>query len=136
MPWLADIVTILEGASIGTFNVDIFASSKAVIPLLASGAATVHITATAGIDPENTHNATIRPAYVQPGAQVVVRSTNPLAADATARLAYDALFAVRNQFVNSGWYKWIRPQQEPFDAGVDDQGRVRVAFNVIANKRP
>jgi len=34
------------------------------------------------------------------------------------------------------WYKYIRPVQEPFDAGSDSTGRPWVKFNVESNKRP
>jgi hypothetical protein len=53
-----------------------------------------------------------------------------------AAAAYAALFKIRNQFINSGWYKWIKPLQEPADIGLDTTGQARIVFNVIANKRP
>lgn len=136
MPWLADIITVLEGASVGTFNADLFASTMADVPLLASGVPTVAVVETGGTAPDNTQNATVTPAYLQPGAQVMVRGGDYVATMAKARAAYNALFAVRNQFINSGWYVSIRPTQEPFDLGVDDRGQARVAFNVLGKKRP
>lgn len=140
MAWLEDLVTQLEAEGVGTFGVSIFASSRASVPVLASGLATVHIIETGGEAPENTHNALITPGYLQPGAQITSRADDYDAAMAKARQAYNALFKVRNQFINSGWYKWIKPLQEPFDlqapAGVDPRGQCRIVFNVIGNKRP
>jgi hypothetical protein len=34
------------------------------------------------------------------------------------------------------FYQEINPLQEPFDLGVDDLGRVRIAFNISVVKRP
>jgi hypothetical protein len=34
------------------------------------------------------------------------------------------------------FYLWIRPLQEPFDLGIDEKGRARVAFNVTTRKTP
>lgn len=136
MPWLNDLVTQLQAEGVGTFNADIFASSKAVPPVLASGFATIVIIDTGGTDPEKTHNSVILPAYLRPSAQLTARADSYEAADAKARAAYAALVKVRNQFIGATWYKWINPLQEPFDGGVDDRGQIRVWFNVIGNKRP
>ena len=136
MAFLDDMIDILELDGVGTANTDIFASSAATIPLLASGLATLHLIQTAGLEPERTHNAVLTPAYVQPGMQVTAAANTYAAAFAKATLAYNSLFKIRNQFINSGWYKWVKPLQEPGDSGVNPSGQSRVSFNVIANKRP
>ena len=134
MAWLDDIVTALQAAGVGTLNADIFVSSRAVVPVLASGFATISIKSTPGTSPENTHNSTTRPAYLQPGAQILVRADDWEEAETKALAAYSALYQVQNEFINSGWYKWIRPTQEPFDMGLDARGQQQqVAFNVIGN---
>ena len=74
---------------------------------------------------------------VMPGCQVVVRSTDPVAARALAWQAWDAVIRVRNTFVNGTWYRSIRAMQNPFDDGHDaTQGRSRFVFNVIGDKKP
>lgn len=138
MSWLNDLIAKLEGDGVGTFGQNIFATTMAGVPVLASGEATLQITVTGGTGPEHTHNSTIRPAYVQPAAQLTARADAYEDAHAMAQAAYDSLTMVRNEFLVSGgsWYAWIKALQEPFDGGVDERGQVRVQFNVIAKKRP
>lgn len=137
MPWLDDIVTVLEDAGVGVLGVNIFVGSRATVPAVVSGEVSLHVVATPGTSPEHTHNSVIVPGYVQPGAQLCARGEDLDLCYALAQDAYNACYAVRNQFINSGWYKWIRPTQEPYDlGGVDDRDQVRVAFNVLGNKRP
>lgn len=33
------------------------------------------------------------------------------------------------------WYLWIKPQQPPYDAELDDPGRAQVAFFIMARKQ-
>jgi hypothetical protein len=142
--WTDDIVTLLQDAGVGTLNEDIFVTSKATVPMLSSGAATITITETPGSGPERTQNRVIRPAYIRPSAQILARADSAIAARAKAQQAYDALVPVRNvlvyrepqSFQLSGWYREINPLQEPFDAGVDDRKQARFSFNVIAVRRP
>ena len=75
-------------------------------------------------------NNTIYPAFLQPSAQLTFRANTYREARDMADEAYAALF-VRNRFINSGWYQWIKALQEPFDLGVDDRNQCRVAFNVV-----
>lgn len=130
---------VLEGEGVGGFNVDIFVSSKASIPKLA-GAATLQIIETPGSGPERTQNAVTTAAYQRPSAQITARADTYVLAMAKARAAYDALVKVRNQFVNSTWYREINPLQEPFELGggglVDAAGQLRIVFNVNGNRRP
>lgn len=131
--WLDDLVTQLEEDGVGTLKVNIFTSSKAAIPMLVSGGATLVITETGGTAPDRTQNATIFPAYLRPGAQLVARANSYAAAREMADAAYQSLVKVRNQFINSGWYREIRPLQEPFEVPSDDRTQTRVAFNVVGN---
>jgi hypothetical protein len=137
MAFLDDLASVLVGGGLGTLGTDLFLSSRAVVPALPSGS-TVHIIETGGTAPHNTHNSTASPAYLQPGAQITVRANDYRVAITKARAVYESLYGIRNEFIGSGWYLWVKPLQEPFDLGVEDNGQSRVAFNVIAryNKRP
>lgn len=137
-----DLVEIFESASVGELNEDIFASTKATVPILPSGAATVQITETSGSGPERTHNSVLRPAYIRPSAQILTRAATPALARAKAYECYDAVVGLRNiivytTVVESGtFYREINPLQEPFDVGVDDRKQARYSFNVTAVRRP
>jgi hypothetical protein len=134
MAFIDDLVTILQTARVGTLGRDIFASSKANIP---TGAGPyISITESGGSGPENTHNSTDKPAYVRPNAQILTRATDYVIARNKAQAAYNALYPVRNRFVNNVWYRDLTILQEPFDLGLDDVGRAQVAFNISVTKRP
>lgn len=128
-----DIITRLEAQNVGTLNENIFETSLANIPILVSGEATLQITGTGGTGVENTHNATVFPAYLRPTSQLVARADTPAAAREMADAAFQALF-VTNSFINSGWYRSIRPlQSEPIDLGIDVRKQSQFAFNVIGD---
>lgn len=129
MPWLEDLITVLEADGVGVYGSTIFKGSAASVPMLASGA-TLVLMETGGSGPENTQNSTQTPAYLRPTAQLSVRANTRPAARAMAEAAYLSLFKIRNQHINSGWYQFVRPLQEPFDGGVDDRKQVRIVFNV------
>lgn len=130
MPFLDDLVTKLETDAVGTFGVTIFTTSQATVPK--KTVAVLHIRKTGGSGPEQTQNATLRPAFLRPGAQLVARADTYAAAEALATAAYYSLGQVRNEFISSGWYRRIRCTQEPFDLGVDDRGQQQSVFNVTA----
>ena len=135
--WLDDLIDQLETDAVGTFGVDLFKGSKASIPLLASGAATLQVITTGGTSPDRTHNEVIRPAYLRPSAQLTARADRYSTAEAKLQAAFDSLVKVRNQFIGSTWYQEITPDQSDFiDLGVDDRKQVRLTFNVTGNKRP
>jgi hypothetical protein len=145
VPWLEDIVTLLEDAGVGTFGASLFASTKAKVPLLTGGQATCTIVETGGTSPESTHTTrtsqtttevVTTPAYLRPSAQLTFKADEYAEARAMAGEAYDALAGVRNTFVNSGWYRSIVPLQEPFDGGLDARGQAQVKFNILGDKRP
>ena len=132
MPWLADVITVLEDANVGTFGSNIFASTQASIPILPSGAATCHLIETGGTAPDHTQNKTaIYPAYSQPGCQLTFRAGTYQQARDMADEAFQALF-IRNRFINSGWYVWVKALQEPSDGGKDARGQAQVGFNIVA----
>lgn len=149
MPWLDDLVTLMEDNSVATFGVDLWVSTKSTLPMLASGTgAVLSIVETSGSAPERTQNSVVRPGYIRPAAQILARANNYSTARAMAQAAYDAVVGIRNSWViasreyvsgeglQSGWYREITPLQEPFDAGVDDRKQARCGFNVIAVRRP
>ena len=133
MPWPEDLITLAENAGAGTLNEDLFSSSAAWVPVIASGSAV--FTETSGGGPENTQNSVIRPAYINVRAQIMVRAESYEKAKLKARKIYSALF-VRNIFIESGFYREISPLQEPYDAGLGDDKQRRCVFNVRAVKRP
>ena len=130
-----DIVVRLVAKSVPVAS--IFVSSKSVVP---SGPTAVgpywSLTVTSGTSPLRTQNSVAVPAYVRPGMQVFTRASTFAAAMIAARLAYDALVGVRNEFINGVYYRELNPTQEPFDVGLDGQGRAYVAFNITGVKRP
>lgn len=132
-----DLITQLEEDSVGTLNTNLFATLKSKVPMLVSGAATCQITITAGPGPDNTHNATIFPAYLRTTAQLMFRADKSANARAMADAAYRSLVKVRNEFINSGWYRSIKPlQSEPFEMPVDDRGQACYAFNALGDYKP
>lgn len=140
MPFLDDLVTILEGDSVGTFGTTIYTSTKAAPPLLPVGSAVLVLIETGGTSPEKTQNDAYgqpgsgqgRPATIRPGAQIVAKSGDYDTAAALARLAYTSLVRVINRVVNSGRYKDINVLQEPFDGGLDQRGNAQCKFNIVA----
>lgn len=133
MPFLMELAQRLADTEVGTIGVNLFLSSKAQIP--AGDGPFISLIETGGTAPERTQNTISPPAYQRPRAQVVVRAKTYPVAEATARLAYDAL-TLRNTELSGTFYRELDPVQEPFDMGLDITGRAQVAFNVAAIKRP
>lgn len=140
-----DLVTLCEGAGVGTHNVNIFTTTKSSPPILASGAASLSIIETGGEKPERTNTTRVQggtvqrvttDAYRKPSAIFISRASTPAAAEAMARAAYDAVTGFRNGFINSGWYREISAVGDLIDNGMDGRGQARYTFNVIAIKRP
>jgi hypothetical protein len=151
VPLLEDLTTLLEDGGLGTLNSAIFLTSRqtaANAPLLASGEAVITIIDTSGTGPENTQNATIKPAYIRPSAQLKTRARSAIKARAMAQAAYNLIYPVRNSLIvaareyatgeglMSGWYRNFTMLQEPFDSGSDDAGNATYTFNVLATRRP
>jgi hypothetical protein len=133
VPFLSDLVSLFQTDGVGTLGLTIFTSTKASIPMLASGA-TLQIVETGGSAPERTQNAVVFPAYLRPSAMLVARAKSPAVAREMADAAYQSSVKVRNQFIGSNWYREIKPLQEPNDAlGVDDRGQAQCSFNITAD---
>jgi Bacteriophage minor capsid protein len=132
MAWEEDIETLIVAGGIAAG--DIFISTKATIP--DGDGPYIAITATGGTGNIRTQNSVAVPAYQRPSAQLRVHATSYVAARTMAKLAYNAVCGVRNRTVNSVWYREIFVENEPFDMGLDDNQRSRVAFNISAVKRP
>jgi hypothetical protein len=145
VPWPDDLVTLLEAAGVGTFGRDIYISSMATIPRLDSGAI-VSIIETGGTSPDNTQNSPNAPAYVNPGAMIMVRGFDAVAARRKAVQAYNACYITNRNIVvinpaldsvgTTTWYQKIRPLNEPNDLKPDEPGNARVTFNILGKKRP
>lgn len=130
MPWLEDIATVLEANGIASRAAGtLFLTEEAAVPSIPSGGV-LFVTETGGSAPENTQNSVLTPAYLRPNAQILARGSSYPICRALSESAYLALFAIRNQFVNSGWYRKIRPLQEPTDLGFDPKKGRQVVFNV------
>jgi|SRR5579864_8535052 len=135
MPWLEEIVNVLENASVGVAGATIFAGSRAIIP--AGAGPFLSVRETGGTKPLKTQETTgSHVAYQEPGAQVVVRGADEVFTRAMTVNAYNALLAVRNQTILGTWYLWINALQEPIDLGLDGQQRIKLAFNIMGRKRP
>lgn len=134
--FLDNIGTILVAAGVGTIgtNGNIFKTTKARIPTGAGPYLT--LIETGGSGPEGTHNDDDRPAFVKPNLQMVARGQSYVAAKAMVQAAYSALytFGRKSQFVQGVWFRSMAPLQEPFDTGVDGQGRATVTVNFAVVK--
>jgi len=131
MPWIEDVISLLEAGSVGSYGSTIFKTSKASVP--AGDGPFTSVTETGGSGTEETHNEVTDPAYHMPGAQVLVRGKDVAATRAKARAAYRAL-RITNRTVNSVWYRKIRALHEPRDLGLDPQGRIQFVVNVVGDK--
>lgn len=125
-----DIIFLFVEAGLGTAGVDLFIGPR---PVIATACLSVIATGSAG--PMGTHNMTDVPAYVRPSAQIVSRATTLAASEAKIQLAYNALYKVRNRFVNGTWYMHITIPGEPFPLGEDDNNLMRFVFNINSVKR-
>jgi len=132
MTFTDDLVTIFVAAGIP--DTDIFVGAKAALP--EGPGPFITIKETPGSPPEGTHNSTDIPAYVRPSAQIMARGEEYTAARLLAQQAYDALFPIRNQFINGTWWRQVTMKQEPFDLAEDEKGRPRIVFNIDVVKRP
>jgi hypothetical protein len=113
-----------------------FATQMSTIPYLVSGLPTLNVVPTGGSGGDRTQNLVSRPSYLKPSASITVRAGTYEQAYDMAQAAFDACTGVRNQFINSGWYLWLRPvQSQPYPLGPDGREQVMVRFNVNAYMR-
>lgn len=161
MPWLDELVILMEDRNVAEFGRSLFTSTRSSSPVLPSGEATLVIVETSGSASERVQNDVLTPGYLRLAAQFTAKADTYAAAKAMAQAAYNALIvgrdpddnplpiknvliftadpvgdAARGLGLASGWYREIRPLQEPFDPGVvDDRRQARCGFNVIATRR-
>lgn len=135
MSFATDLKTLGVNAGLGTFGGatgTIYISPKAIIPT-GDGPYT-SIIETGGTGPLQIQDRVN--AYRRPTAQIVVRAQSYNVAYLLAHKWYNVVAKIRNDLINSVFYHKIVPLQEPFDMPLDESGRARVAFNVLATKRP
>jgi len=132
MSFPEDLVACLAAAGVGTPAVDIFVSNKT-----ATGKGLTHllITETGGSGPLRTQNAR-GDSYETPSAQILARGADYVTVRDMSARAYNALVQVSNQQLNGTWYLDIQGLQKFIDLGLDENSQVRIAFNVLATKRP
>lgn len=97
MLFIEELVTVLQGASVGTFGTNIFAASVSSIPDVETGVLTLR--QTPGPSPIRIQNSVATPNFVRPNAQILARAEDVVTAKALAHAAYDALYGVRNTYV-------------------------------------
>lgn len=136
--FLDDLIILLQTNGVATLNVNMFVTSKSVIP--DGSGPYLSLTETGGSGSEGTHNARFvgKAGYTRPTAQLVVRAASYPAARQMAQNAYDVILRVgsKSQLVNNVWWRSVGPLQEPFDMGLDNKSRAQVVFNIAAIKRP
>lgn len=91
---LEELVQVLETASVGTYEKDIFVGTKVELP--EGDGPFLNIIDDGGTSPERTHNEVWPPAFVRPSVKVVVRGKSYKAVRTMAYAAYNALSAIRN----------------------------------------
>lgn len=131
--WPEDLVTLLVNEGVGTAGVNIFISSQSSGPI--KNESQLLITETGGSGATRVQN-TAGDGYEHPSAQILVKGKSYVTARAMANAAYNALVKVRNETVNGTWYIEIRGLQRIIDIGLDENNHIRLAFNVLASKRP
>jgi hypothetical protein len=127
-----DVVALLVEAGLGVAGENILIGPGGRID---PEQVTLSVIATGGQNPEGTHNMVDAPAYVRPSAQIVARAAKSIDAENKAQAAWNAMFKVRNRFVNGTWWRQTTMTQEPFPIDPDDRGLFRVAFNFSCVKR-
>lgn len=133
MSFLDEIAARLVAQGVGVINTSIFTGGFASVP---SGPGPfISIIETGGFGPTRIQNIP-GAATQRPSAQVVVRAADYPTARAKAKLAYLALDGVFNTSVGGTVYQSIVAKQEPYDLGLDDLKRPRVAFNIDTEKQP
>jgi hypothetical protein len=127
-----DLVAQLTAEGVGTPAVNIFISNRSA----PSGTSPyLLITETGGSGALPVQNIP-GDGYETPSAQILVRGTNYVDTRLMSERAYNALVKVSNQMLNGTWYLGIQGLQKFIDLGLDENSQVRIAFNVLATKRP
>jgi hypothetical protein len=138
--FLDDMASVLVTAGVGTLGVDLFLSSKAVIPSGTGPYITLTETGGMGVGGFRGEGGRVqnkaRSSTVRPGAQVLVRASSYNTARSKSNAALDALDGLWNTKINGVAYLSVTARQEPTDAGVDEAGRAVVVFNIDCEKQP
>lgn len=92
-----EIVKLLEDASVGTWETDIFAGTRVTMP--AGDGPYLAVLVEPGLDPIRTMNEEQPPASVRPAVKIIVRGTSYTATRTMAYNAWVALDGVYNQDV-------------------------------------
>lgn len=139
MSFAFDLKDRAVAQGVGTFGVNIFIGSKALLPPLGAGDATngngpyLSITESGGSGPDTTQNGS---SVENPTAQLLARATSYDDALAMLLAIYAALGGadgLTNIVISGTTYLRIRPRQKPpIDVGTDGVGRPMLAFNVEA----
>ena len=132
MSFPEDLVVQLAAEGVGTPAVDIFISNKSASP---NAKPYLLITETGGSGPIRTQNI-LGDSYETPSAQILARGADYTDVRLMSERAYNALVKVSNQMLNGTWYLDIQGLQKFIDLGLDENSHVRIAFNVLATKRP
>jgi len=131
MGMLEEIGTFLEGSGFGTQGTDLFIGD---LPQNAPDIA-VGVMETPGLAPLYVHGID-GPAHHQPSFQVASRAPNYSAASTKAHDIFNALAKLQNVALNGTWYQSIRPKQNPFSIGRDEDHRAQIVCNYEAVKVP
>lgn len=129
----ADIITRLVAQGVGTYGVDLFKSSKAIIP--AGDGPYVTVSELGGVAPTRIQNKASA-ATQRPNVQVLTRAMTESAARARAWAAYQALDGIFNTTIGGIFYLRIVAKQEPTDMGLDGANRLQFVFTVEVEKEP
>jgi hypothetical protein len=133
MSFPEDLVAQLVAEGVGTPAVNIFVSNLTATGRLPQPH--LLITETGGSGPINTQNI-LGDSYETPSAQILARGADYADVRLMSERAYNALVKVSNQSLNGTWYLDIQGLQKFIDLGLDENSQVRIAFNVLATKRP
>jgi hypothetical protein len=134
MSLLDELAAQLVASGVGTLGVNIFLSSRAVIPNGVGPYLT--LAETGGVAPTRVQNQT-RPITKRPTVQVLTRAGTYPAAREMSRQAYEALDGIFNATLSGTFYIKVTARQEPTDMGIDATGnRVLVVFNIDCEKFP
>lgn len=143
MSFKDELLYILSGDGVGIPLVNMFATSAKFLPK--GPGPLLSVISTGGTSPDQTHNKLFSPAYLRPSAQIVCRADDYADAETMLFEAMTSLYKIRNEYIGSGIFgptgTWFRSisllQSEPIDLGLGgDDKRVRVAFNILGDKRP
>jgi hypothetical protein len=127
------LATLCEEAGVAADDINV--GSKATVPY--GEGPYVAITDTGGTGNLRTHNSYPGRAYDRPSAQIRVHAEDYTVGMALAKTLFTYIEQVRNRDIDGVWYQEIMMiQSAPFDMGLDDSKRPRVAFNAMAVKRP